>query len=411
MVLFPKRTDKKAMANKTVGLYRKVKTADGWKRYPAVMSANGKVKPDTVVVQGFERVFRVGHYELRSYAGTKSIWTRIQGNATDALAALNLAKKRANAIAVADDAGVQIVTDPKRMSIKEARAGYFEAAQARGALETAEVVDRALSEFQITCPKIYVDQIVREDVTKFQAAMRKQGLSDRTVYNRHMNLRSFILFCGGDAEVVCGPAPRFEEQTVEIYEPEDLKPFFAVEMKEYDRLLFGVLLAAGLREREAMHLEWNSINWTARTLRVQSNSRWKFKVKDSEQRNVPLPEDLLARLLVYREGHREHRLVFGKRGGEDDAPDGHLLRRLKTIVRNAGLNCNECPPCIENGECEHWYLHKFRATCITTLLRNGLDLRTVMHLSGHSDLESVIRYLRPAEGLAVQAAVNAIRWC
>jgi hypothetical protein len=39
-----------------------------------------------------------------------------------------------------------------------------------------------------------------------------------------------------------------------------------------------------------------------------------------------------------------------------------------------------------------------------------LDLRTVMKLSGHSDLASVMRYLRPAEGTEVQNRVNAIQW-
>jgi len=43
-------------------------------------------------------------------------------------------------------------------------------------------------------------------------------------------------------------------------------------------------------------------------------------------------------------------------------------------------------------------------------LRNGLDLRSVMALSGHSDIESVMRYLRPASTAEVQDKVNAIVW-
>jgi hypothetical protein len=86
-------------------------------------------------------------------------------------------------------------------------------------------------------------------MTKFQAAMRKRGLADRTLYIRHSNFRSFMLFAGVDADAVCGPAPRYEEQSVEIFEPTDLKPFFAAEMEEYDRLLFGVLLLLGCESK------------------------------------------------------------------------------------------------------------------------------------------------------------------
>jgi integrase len=80
------------------------------------------------------------------------------------------------------------------------------------------------------------------------------------------------------------------------------------------------------------------------------------------------------------------------------------------LVKRAGLNCGNCSTCISNQECEKWFLHKFRASFITTLLRNGMDLRSVMSLSGHADLASVMRYLRPAEGQAVQDKVNSIKW-
>ena len=92
------------------------------------------------------------------------------------------------------------------------------------------------------------------------------------------------------------------------------------------------------------------------------------------------------------------------------APDGHLLRRLKLLVKKAGLGCGSCASCITKTGCEDWWLHKFRATYITTLLRSGMDLRTTMRLSGHADLESVMRYLRPAATIEVQDRVNAVKW-
>lgn len=398
------------MANKTVALYRKCKTPEGWKRYPVAMSGNGRVKADAVIVGGVEVRYPVGHFELRSYKGSKTVWTKVEGSATEALDALKIAQTKAAAKAAAEDADLQVVADTERTTIESALKKYVEAAEARGANEAAEVVKRAVDEYIITSGKKYIDQLTRDDMTKYHAALRKRGLSDRTLANRHSNVRSFILFAKLDADAICGPAPRYEEQKVEIFERDDLKPFFKALTSVYDQLLFDVLLTCGLREQEAMHLEWRSINRHAKTLRVQSNPRWEFKVKDAEQRDVPLSGDLLDGLLVYREQVPKHHLVFGKRGGTADKPDGHLLRRLKTLVRNAGLNCGHCSPCIDQDECGDWYLHKFRATYITTLLRNGLDLRTVMKLSGHSDLDSVMRYLRPAEGKEVQDKVNAILW-
>jgi integrase len=342
-----------------------------------------------------------------SFTPVGSVWKRLEGNATEALARLRTAQKRASAVAVAEAADLKVEADEKRETVEACKKRYVEAAEARGAMEAAEVVGRAVDEFQTACGKVYLDQLTRDDMTKYHHALRKRGLADRTVSNRHINLRSFILFTGLDADVVCGPAPRYEEQAVEIYEHDELEVFFESLTEEYDKLLFDTLLQCGLREQEAEYLEWPSINSKAKTLRVQSNERYGFKTKDAEQRDVALSEDLLARLLVYKEKRKGTRLVFGNK---HDKPEGHMLRKLKKRVRESGLNCGHCATCISTDECGDWYLHKFRATYITTLLRNGVDIRTVMKLSGHSDLESIMRYLRPAEGKEVQDKVNSIKW-
>ena len=102
--------------------------------------------------------------------------------------------------------------------------------------------------------------------------------------------------------------------------------------------------------------------------------------------------------------------MFGRQYGKLDTPEKHQLRHLKELVKNAGLNCGNCKTCVASEQCEGWFLHKFRATFCTTLLRSGMDLRTVQRLMGHSDLASTMRYLRPAGSVEVQDRVNAVTW-
>jgi len=401
------------MANKKISLLRKCKTAQGWMRYPVAMSANGRVKPDAVIVSGVEKSYPIGHYEIRSHAGSKLVWTRVNGGATEALAALKIAQKRANAVAMADDAGVQVVTDAKRIPLRDSYPRFVQAAIDRGSKEAAEIYERTLDEFLAGCSKTYADELTNEDITKFHIQMRGRGLSPRTIHNRHMSLRAFLLTLNyGTKEMkeIAGKAPRFEKTLPEIYEPAELKSFFESLDTNYDKLLFDLLLTTGLREREAMHLEFVDISYARRVLQVKSKPAYGHRIKDAEEREMPLTEKLVKQLQAHREQYPNARLIFGKRGGREDLPDGHLLRRLKILVRKAGLNCGTCSTCVSNKECEHWFLHKFRATYITMLLRNGLDLRSVMALSGHADLESVMRYLRPAGTVEVQDKVNAIVW-
>ena len=57
---------------------------------------------------------------------------------------------------------------------------------------------------------------------------------------------------------------------------------------------------------------------------------------------------------------------------------------------------------------ENFWLHKFRATFATRCLRAGVDLRTVQHWLGHSDMESTMRYLKPSRSEQVREKVNEI---
>jgi integrase/recombinase XerD len=76
---------------------------------------------------------------------------------------------------------------------------------------------------------------------------------------------------------------------------------------------------------------------------------------------------------------------------------------------NPKLDFLDClKACAERAELkkEHFRLHKFRATFATWHLWAGVDLRTVQHWLGHSDLESTMRYLKPNHNEQAQQKVN-----
>ena len=154
------------------------------------------------------------------------------------------------------------------------------------------------------------------------------------------------------------------------------------------------------------YLTWENVDFAAGTLRVRSKPEFDFKIKDREERS-PIPADLLNRLKSYRKLYPVGRLVTGT---ATDKPNQKLLRTLKRLVKSAGLNCGQCT--VEHTkECERWWLRDFpRHLHHPPAPSRGMDLRTVMKFSGHSDLDSVMRYLSPAEDKVIKARVNAVTW-
>jgi integrase len=397
------------VANTKVGLVRRVKTETGWKYFPAAYAANGRVKPGVAIVASMEVKHKIGHYALRFYEGSRLRFESLTG-ITPAGSESRRLKKEAQ-LSVAKDAkkaDVQIVPpDPKQKKLADQLVLFIADALGRGAEEAAEVNKRACDEFLAITGKEYADEINEHVIKQYHREMSRRGRSKRTLHNRDANVKSFLRYCGCDTKGLPKP-PKYDKTMPEIYTDDELSSLFRSITDPKHNLLYRLLLGTGLREQEAMYLEWDDVHTQTKTLRVHSKPNWDFRVKDFEERSLPLSEDLLARLLKYKARYPAGKGPIFDRSGQ---PDGHMLRTLKRLAREAGLGCGVCDGCkAERTECERWYLHKFRATYCTKLLRSGLDLRTVQQMMGHSDLTSTMRYLRPAENEQTQARINTINW-
>jgi integrase len=394
------------MANLKVSLLWTCKTPSGWKRYPAAMGRNGKLRPRYAQVANQQIQYPQGHYELRRYEAGKLICRNLGEDAAAALAEQQLEIRRLAARKAAASAGVEIIAEPGRVHLRLKSQAYIDRQIARGKVRHSETFKTAINEFLPIAAIDFADQLNEEIILRWYATLRKNGNSNRTIYNKHVSVFGFLKWCGVDTKKLADNAPEFTEKNVEVYEPEELKAFFDSITDSYHRIVFEVLLKTGLRMQEAMYLEWPDFNLRLGTLTVKAKDDLGFDVKDRAERTLPIPADLIERLKAWKKTHKG-RLVLGT---TNDTPNWKWLPLLKRIVRKACLNCDHCRGCREYAECEHWYLHKFRATYTTNLLRAGIDVRTVMKYTGHADMATVLRYLSTAEGSETQSKINSIMW-
>ena len=400
------------MENRTVTLMIRHRGEDGkWKRSPAARGANGRVKPGHALVKGKIVPVMDGAYELRHYEDRRVVYTPAGKNAADADGQRARQEKTSTAMVVAEDAGLQIVTGEDRKTLRGSADAYISDAEGRKAMAAASMARSATAEFIRLTKKNFVDEIRKEDLYRFHAALRKRGCGPRTLSNKHSRIVSWLRFAGIDKANI-PPRPKYEEALPTIYEPEQYKALLEG-ADTHTKMCILLALKAGLRDKELRHLEFRDINFTNNTLIVRGKPEWGFKVKDSEQRELPLPDDLVAELRAWRESRSGKRLVLGT---ERDTPSSVLLEDVKRTAHRAGLSCGSCDGCANREKpksrsgCEEFTLHKFRRTYLTMLLRNHVDVRTVQRLAGHSDLESTLRYLRPASGPELQAKINAVQW-
>ncbi len=392
--------------SKAVALMWYCRTEKGWRRFPVVLGGNNRIKHGFVSHNGIQTQYSEGRYQIRAYQNRKKVYKNAGDNPADAMAARDREASLVAAKESAGAAGVKIVEEPGRVYLRKAALRFEDDAKDRKAFEAAEVNRLVTAEFIAVTGRTYADEVTRDDVLKFHKALRARGLSDRTVSNKHKRLASFFKFCKMDKEIL-PPCPKFEKKIPNAYSKDDNKKILEA-ADDYMRMVIELGLKCGLRDQEIRHFEWSDIHWEDSILRVSSKPHWGFKVKDSEERDIPIPSDLLRHLRARRKTHPDSKLVLPTSGGK---PNRKLLRTLKRLAKNAGLNCGVCDGCKgKAGECQQWTLHKLRRSYCTGLLRNGVDVATAQRYMGHADLESTMRYLQPAAAKESQRTINAIKW-
>lgn len=403
------------------------RTSDpNWIRRPALYGSTGRVRPGIVELKDPETGAK-----CEVDVGEKYTFdVRIENNGTTYKpAGKNAANAEALRIQIAgklqarsdSEAVGLIVTDPdetrkKRMRLADAFSDYVEDAFKRNALEARSQATLVSAEFLASTNITFVDQVSRETILNFDQRLRDQGREARTIFNKRQRLQSMLRWAGIDVTIF-PPKPKYEEALPTIYSQVQLKALFGI-ASPYQNIFCNLALKLGLRDQEVQFAEFSDISWEESVFRVRgkkvrgrNGKTYIFKVKDYEQRDIPIPRDFLVELKAWKDAHPGQNLIVPSSNGN---PNRKLLKMVKGMARRAAITCGHCPNCIEGlkGDrgCDDFELHKFRRTCITTWLRNRIDPRTVMAYAGHADLETTLRYLRPAAAEEQIAAVSDIKW-
>jgi integrase len=376
--------------HREVNLTKRVRTRAGLRYCPVVLSANGRVKPDTVLVNGKPERHPEGAYYIEWHGDGKRIRLSVGKDAADASAMRLRKETELNN----GDATVPEISANGHRSVAAAVAEYLEETTLTKKPKTLAAYTTALSYFTESCHKLNVEDIDRKDLLKFCAFLREEKKqAPRSVYNKFENLMSFLKAQGIRGLVGKNDWPRFTEEEPEIYEQKELDKLFAACNAE-ERLWYEFFLMTGMREQEVMYAYWSDVNFAASTVRVSHKPDRGWTPKAYKEREIPIPSKLAKSLKAWKgKSAKDCNLAFPTAGCR---PKLDFLDCLKAVAERAKLDPDGL------------WLHKFRATFATRCLWAGVDLRSVQEWLGHSDMESTMRYLKPSRSQQTRDKVNEI---
>lgn len=223
----------------------------------------------------------------------------------------------------------------------------------------------------------------------------KPGLSAKTVkYHRsilNMALGQALKFglVGRNVATLVDP-PRVKKFEIQPIDQSQARAFLEAIRGDRMEAFFTVALSLGLRRGEALGLRWVDVDFQARTLRISGSlQRLNGKLELSEpktktsRRLLDLPDSLINKLREHRARQLEEKIAIGPQHWQDTdlvftndigepVDPRQVKRRLDALLKKAGL--------------PHYRVHDLRHFCASLLLAQGVPLKVVSEMLGHSQI-------------------------
>ena len=145
------------MANREVNLTKRVQTPHGMRYCRVVLSANGRVRPDLVVVNGRQEAHKEGAYYLEWREGSKRVRLSVGKDPADASARRQRKEAELNAV----NNGVSVVPDGQNgnRSIAAAVADFLDETKLTKKPKTLAAYSTALAYFVESCHKLNLEEL------------------------------------------------------------------------------------------------------------------------------------------------------------------------------------------------------------------------------------------------------------
>jgi len=232
-------------------------------------------------------------------------------------------------------------------------------------------------------------EITRPQVVAW--GLRLKGMKPLTIRRKYACLSSFFSFLQDMGHCQGNPArrlplPKVSRNLPVVLSTEQVQQLLAAAQNPGQRLLLLLLLSTGLRRSEAAAITLDHVDLEHRQLRVRG--------KGNKERMVPLTAEVVEAIQEHLASRKptECRHLFISRVTGEPLSGGGVYKVIRPLLKRAGLDGQAITP------------HKLRHTFATHLVRNGVDVKTVQELLGHSDLGTTAKYLH-SDGQAKQAAV------
>ena len=244
-------------------------------------------------------------------------------------------------------------------------------------------------------------------VREYLAHLNQKQATKRTILRRLSSLRSFFKFLLKEGALTHNPldeidAPKLDKTIPSPLSREEIDRLFtqpdtASYLGFRDRVIMELFYSSGLRISELVGLDRSDFDQANFTLRV--------KGKGKKERVIPITKNAANWITSYlthpersldsdlHQAEKNPKAVFLNKWGERISTRS-VDRNFKHYLKTSGLAAKATPHTIRHTIATHW-------------LENGMDLKTIQTLLGHTSLATTTIYTQVSKKIKKEVYDNA----
>lgn len=267
-----------------------------------------------------------------------------------------------------------------------------------------------------------LDKLEPEHLEKLYRKMTKAGAKPGRVHQIHRTIRAALNEAKRRKKITENPAllaraPKVEEEEVEPYSVAQVKSILEAAQQKRNSARWAIALALGLRQGEALGLQWTDIDLDDCTLIVRRSRlrpKWQHGCAEpcghkfggycpqrvplrketagtkskAGKRGIGLPDELVALLKLHKAEQEREQLTAAQLWQET----GYVFTTPTGGPLNPRTDYTEWKRLLERAGVPERRLHDARHTAATVLLLLQIPDRTVMAIMGWSNTAMAARY-------------------
>ncbi|MBQ1118582.1 site-specific integrase [Streptomyces sp. B15] len=286
-----------------------------------------------------------------------------------------------------------------------------------------------------------LDKLSPEHIERFYAKMQANGSKPATAHQVHRTFRTALNEAVrrghlGKNPVSLAKAPRVNEEEIEPYTVEEVRRILRAAENRRNSARWAVALALGLRQGEALGLQWtdvdlsNGVLWVRRSRRrpryahgcgdtcgrkagyCPQRRRTNPETADTKSRAGRRAVGLPPQLVELLRAHRVKQDAERASAGADWHDEGWLFATPTGRGTSTRIDYDEWKELLRDAKVRDGRLHDARHTAATVLLILGVPERAVMGLMGWSSTSMAARYQHMVDTVrdGIAAQVDGLIW-